>query len=191
MNNIYYTYDLNVEENLVKYFALKEKHNKKITDIEKETIMLDIYNDIDSLDKYDVIIYPESSKKLLEQVVDLFVDIEKIKLIKRDKKEILESVIRNNKMSKQEKESQRLRFDKMDGFQINKIKSNQREKYIPYVFQDLKVKELSNKKILIVDDSIFTLNTIKAIESVITLSEIDVYVPFYQKNDIIKKFLSD
>ncbi len=63
--------------------------------------------------------------------------------------------------------SQQMRFSEMgNSFEINKIKSTQRERYSDFLFKKLDVKD---KNILLVDDALFSGSTLDA--ALISLKE--------------------
>lgn len=179
-----YIYDLNNKDNLNLYFSFKNKHNFSLSK-EEETIELNkIKNEIQKIDFYDFIIYPESSSTFLKTIISYFNNGEKIEFKKNNKDEILQK-IKILKMSKEEFDSQKNRINNMEIFKINKIKTNKRKEYIPYIFERNLIiynKDilLKNKKCLIIDDSIFTNTTIDALaySSGLTMIKFDVFSVF-------------
>lgn len=177
--NIYNVYDLNVKDNLNLYFSIKLKHNLSISESDYEIILKDIQLYVDKFDDYDYIIYPESSRNFVKDVVNLFdKNIIKIQLEKNDKHTILANILKL-KLNKMELKSQINRINKMDKFKINAIKSNKRNIYIPYIFKHSE-RDFKGAKVLIVDDSMFTQNTIKAILNSLNLNleDVDIFTVF-------------
>jgi len=148
--------------NLDLYFKLKNRTNIKMKSKEYKTIIKIFATKLKNNSiGYDIVVIPYSSQTFLEDVVKES-GVNYIIINKNNKNTIL-PFIRVSKCNNQVKESQINRINNMeDKFRIKKIKLNQRHLYIPILFKDMK---LENKKVLIVDDSIFSGNTIKAIQN--------------------------
>lgn len=122
---------------------------------------------------YDVAIYPQSSNGfaqfMAESIAPTTIRLEKNTL------EDVQTAIKGLKWSRIELESQLDRMAEMgDEFRINLIKANQRHRYIPYLFKKV---DVPTGRVAIVDDSLFTSTTMKAMISA-TECEADIFVAF-------------
>lgn len=138
------------------YYAVKERFGehlnnrndfiKKISEEVKEIV----------IGKFLHIIIPESSNNFIEDVVKET----KIPytIIKKNDKEYIINNIGTLKLQKKEKEAHLERIcDMRNGFQINKLKANQRKKYTKLLFQKTVIESPEN--CIILDDSCFSSTT--------------------------------
>lgn len=160
-------FDTDIEENVWLYFGLKNKHDAYLTN--KEELLFDIQQTIESINfNANVVVCPQSSKDLnswLSNIIARKNNSKIIELKKRSKDEIIE-LVKKQSWTKDEWSSQLSRFDVMGlEFEINKVKSNQRKKYIPYLFEPQYIDSTNN--VMLVDDSIFSGTTVMACNSAI------------------------
>lgn len=111
---------------------------------------------------YDFIIYPESSSDFIEKIVNL-TGIPSIKVYKNDIDVIL-NITNSMKLQKMERWSHIERIKNMGKtFKINALKATQRNKYEPYLFKPVSIPD---GKGIIIDDSLFSGTTFRALEKV-------------------------
>jgi len=172
---ILYLLNLEKDNNLNLYFSLKNKHNLSIKEKEKDEFIFKIRNEIKKhVKNIDLIIFPESKSNFLKNVIGSL-KIEHLELKKNSKEFIQERLVEMD-FSKQEMKSQLIRLKKMGStFQIHKIKSNQRKKYYPYLFKKTNA-NLENKKIIFIDDSIFSGSTLKSAKFTINSIEKSLFI---------------
>jgi adenine/guanine phosphoribosyltransferase-like PRPP-binding protein len=102
-----------------------------------------------------------------------------IELKKRAKEEICQIVKTEQGWKKLDLVSAEKSWSEMgDTFTINKIKSNKRKAYIPYLFQKIEV--APGTKVLLLDDFVMSGNTIKAMESALGIQDYSTMGIFYQ-----------
>lgn len=154
-----YLFIFDRDKNIKLYFALKEKHNCEISTKSRNDFIKSVALKIDLLsEEFDTIVIPESSKTLLEDIVNI-TSFKQKKILIKNKPCYIKTKLFDMKLSKSEFSSQIKRIDKMaDSFYIHYIKSNKRKIYIPYLFKEIE----TNRKVLFLDDSIFTGNTLEA-----------------------------
>ena len=159
INNLY---NINEDNNLDLYFSLKNKHGLEISKKDKEIFIQDAVKKLEPLLlDTDLILYPQSSSSFISEIV-YKLNKKSILLKKRTLNEIKDKLTEIN-FSKQELQSQINRISKMgDTFKINKIKYNQRHRYIKYLFEDIEFDK--NKKIAFIDDSYFSGSTFDAVK---------------------------
>jgi len=170
-------YSLEDKKYLDLYFSIKDRdYSKKIDRTELNNITQEIYESLDStfFNSFDIIVIPESSSEFILNIV------KKLNInyyiLEKNSKEFIYSNLSSMNFSRQELESQKLRINKMnDSFKLNKIKSNQRSKYIDILFKEPSI-DLDGK-ILFLDDSSFTGNTFKAAQSKVDFT--DTYYIFH------------
>jgi hypothetical protein len=144
-----YLYDTKIRENLNLYFSFKDKYEYALTEKKLNFIKEKLKSNVD---KYDLIVYPETKGAYLKEIA-LYLSKEIICIPKNTIVDIKEQVSKQQ-MMKSEKSSLMLAIDNMDNsFQINKIKANQRKRFINILFKKTTLDK--SKKILFFDDSIF------------------------------------
>jgi hypothetical protein len=163
-----YLYDTKIKENLNLYFSFKDKYEYKMTQEKLFSIKQKLMSNVD---KFDVIVYPETKGEYLKDIA-LYLAKELICVQKNSILDIKEMVL-NQQMMKSEKASLMMAIDSMkDSFQINKIKANQRKRFINLLFKKTKLDK--NKKTLFLDDSIFGGMTFTALlKSIENIEELD------------------
>lgn len=153
------------------YFSLKHRsYASMLSEDEYNGIVDKIISDLD-LDyfkKFNLILIPRSSSNFIEDIVKKTgIDY---KIIEKNPKKYFLDNLKVIGFSKQEFESQVNRINKMGhDFQLNKIKSNQRVKYTPYLFKKIDLDK--DLKILFMDDSSFTGATEEAVRTIFNISD--------------------
>lgn len=156
-----YLYDLKSREGMHLYYSVKERHGHFLED--RELFIQNTANLLkEEIEKYDFIVYPESSNLFLETLVAFF-NIPSIKVYKNSIENILEKVDTLN-LQKSEKESHLERIGNMNqSFKINSLKATQRRKYKELLFQETTIPEGNG---VILDDSHFSGTTFDALIAV-------------------------
>ena len=168
-------YSLEDKKYLDLYFSIKNReYAKQMDKNELKNITQEIYESLDYafFNSFDIIVIPESSSDFILNIV------KKLNInyyiLEKNSKEYIYRKLSSMKFSRQELESQKLRINKMENsFKLNRIKSNQRLKYIDILFKKPSI-DLDGK-ILFLDDSSFTGNTYKAAQSKVNLTD-DYYI---------------
>lgn len=170
-----YFYSTKDKENLHKYFKMKNKHNYKFSEDEENDFVKELQK---KLGLYDIVFYPETSGKMLPQIASA-IGGEVVKIEKNTKKDIKESLL-SQKMMKAERESMVKIIDEMgDDFKINLIKGNQRKRFRSILFKSpniKNIKDMKNKKVLLLDDSIFSGETFMAMKSLISFQTENIVI---------------
>lgn len=159
------------------YFALKGKHDYHM--VNADAFIAEVKAIVDQVAKdYDVVVFPESRYPFMRQITSSIPNT--IELKKRGKEEICSLVRQTKGWKKLDLESAQRAWDEMGStFQINKIKSNKRKDYVPYLFEKVEV-EVS-KKVLLIDDFIMSGHTIKAMAAAISAEDHSTFGVFYQQ----------
>ncbi len=112
--------------------------------------------------QYDYIVYPESSSDFIENIV-LMTGVQAIKAYKNDI-DVIKNITNSMNLQKMERASHLERIQNMgDTFKINALKATQRNKYEPYLFKPITIPV---GKGIIIDDSLFSGTTFRALENV-------------------------
>lgn len=158
------------------YFALKGKHDYAM-DNEAAFVAEVRARVAEVAQTYDIVVYPESRCPFLRQVTNGLPHAHELK--KRNKADICKLTMASRKWSKLERLSQERAWAEMgDSFTINKIKSNQRKHYAPYIFEGLSTERLG--RVLLLDDFIMSGNTLTGMAAGLGLTEFDAFGVFYQ-----------
>jgi hypothetical protein len=162
--------DTEINQDVEVYFALKEKHNYLM---EYQSLFINrIYRCIQQVrfPRVDVVLCPETSHSLLTTFLSCYLTSHSYRppngthTIKKRTLAEMRALSLEMKMSKEERISQQRCFDTMqDSFQIHKIKTNQRKRYEGLMFDDTDFPNVMGKRVLIIDDSIFSGATVKAL----------------------------
>jgi hypothetical protein len=159
-----YLFDTTDYDNLQLYFGVKNKYDCHLTNRDEFLSHLGCF----LTRSFDFAVYPESSNEFASFLAGCLAPIA-VCVPKTPLDKIRDEVL-TMKWQKSELKSQLTRLDEMGGvFRINLVKSNQRERYIPLMFQSV---DLPAGRGVIVDDSIFTAATIKALVAATGLNEI-------------------
>jgi hypothetical protein len=162
--------------NLPIYFALKGKHDYKM--LGEEQFIADVKAVVEQFaSQFDLVVFPESRYPFLREITKDLGNV--IELKKRAKEEICQIVKTEQGWKKLDLVSAEKSWSEMgDTFTINKIKSNKRKAYIPYLFQKIEV--APGTKVLLLDDFVMSGNTIKAMESALGIQDYSTMGIFYQ-----------
>ncbi len=169
-------FDLTKRENMLLYFALKEKHGYTLGD--NRNMM--IHTISCALEPYvktrSTIIIPESSSDFIFKVVkNLGKDI---RVAKKNNIQYFKDLAPTLGLQKAELRSHLERMEEMgDTFKINMLKATQRTKYIDHLFKRTVVKQNS----IIIDDSNFSGSTRDAL---IFSTKITNYIPIFSKDKL-------
>ena len=165
---LYSTKDRNILE---EYFKLKHKYDYVLTDEEYKKLESEVAQ---AFGQYDVVIHPETSGKHLNKLAKAL-GKEVICIAKNDK-ETIKTLVQEQKMMKSERISLLNSIDEMEGsFQINKVKGNQRKRFKDILFKEKDLSHLSDKRVLLLDDSVFSGATLIALKNFLNI-ECDVKV---------------
>jgi hypothetical protein len=162
--------------NLPIYFALKGKHEYEM--LGTEQFIEDVKVIVEQFaSQFDLIVFPESRYPFLRKLTANLKNV--VELKKRNKEEICEIVKAAEGWKKLDLISAEKSWAEMgDTFTINKIKSNKRKAYIPYLFEKMEVAQ--GTKVLLLDDFVMSGNTIKAMEAALNIKEYSIMGIFYQ-----------
>lgn len=153
-----YLFSTKHREYLELYFKMKNRYDFSFTEEEKEKFIQECINFIGY---YDIIIYPETSGSILPLLAQKCSN--QSFCILKNSKEFIQSQIFSLNLMKSEKISLLNAFSTMNNsFELKKIKGNQRKRFIPFLFQKQDI-NLENQSVLILDDAIFSSNTIAAL----------------------------
>lgn len=172
-SGIRYVFDAS-HASLPLYFSLKGKHGYSLDN--RETFVAAIRPLVESVAAvYDLVVYPESRFSFVAELVK---NLPAQQLHKRSKDEVIELALAHAGWSKQERRSQERCWLQMgDCFTINQVKANQRRRYMPYLFETI---DVSQKRVLFLDDFIMSGNTRDAAWAAMGLAGSDSFGVFYQ-----------
>lgn len=158
------------------YFALKGKHEYVLTNA--APFVEAVRGQVAAVAaEYDLVAFPESRFPFLRQVTAGVPHA--VEMRKRAKAEVFERALAGHKWSKLERESQaRAGAEMGEAFTINLIKSNQRHRYAPHLFQELT--SASGSRVLLLDDFIMSGMTLLALEAALGRSGCDAFGVFFQ-----------
>lgn len=155
-----YLYSTKDRSHLENYFKLKNKYDYVLTDSEYQELQKTV---VDNFGHYDLVIYPETTGKYLNSLAKAIGD-NVVCIQKNDKETIIEKLF-EQRMMKNEKESLLSCIKEMnESFQINKIKGNQRKRFKDILFKKVDLSAFKNKKVLLLDDSVFSGETLLALK---------------------------
>lgn len=170
--NFSYLFSTKDRSNLEMYFKLKDKYEYSLSDEE----INDLKNKtLTEFGYYDVVIVPETKGKHLHNIAK-HIGKNVVIVKKRDKADIIEDLL-SQKMMKNEKTSLLSSLEEMDVVQINKIKGNQRKRFRNILFEEINLPNIENKKVLLLDDSVFSGETLIALKESLNIN-CDVRVLF-------------
>lgn len=131
-----------------------------------ENVLHQIKNHYD-LDNYDVLLIPDTQNDCFKQIVEKL--NMPIVVFKKNSKEFVLAKLAEQKMMKDERKKLVDNINDMQDIKIGLISANQRMRVAQLLFNVNG--NLSGKKVLFMDDSIFTGSTFKAINQVVKVSE--------------------
>jgi len=159
-NGVHYLFDLKSKESMHLYYAVKNRHGH-VLDNREEFINQVIDNIKIFIEKYDFVVFPESSSDFIEKIV-LGCNVRYIKVAKNSL-ECIKEKSQDFNLQKAERSSHNERISNMQiSFKINAMKATQRLKYKDVLFQKID-KQLLTGKGLIIDDSHFSGTTFSAL----------------------------
>lgn len=150
------------------YLAAKNKHNRVM--VEYESFLERTAECIRGLQGFelggsDLIIYPQSSMGLARNICGVMPWVD-FQIPKRTLAEI-QACVADMDLMKDERASIHARLAEMQGgFQIHKMKANQRKRFEPLLFNPDSFPKVIGKNVLVVDDSAFTGSTVKALADI-------------------------
>lgn len=152
------------------YYQMKNKQNLSFEKDEKEMFIQNIIKQIKDnyeLDNYDYILMPETKNECFKEIIEQL-NKRTVVFTKNSKEEVLNQ-LSLQKMMKDERKKLVSAIECMDDIKIGLIAANQRLRVANLLF---KVQEdLTDKKVLFMDDSVFTGSTLKAISQFIKIEE--------------------
>lgn len=174
IGNIDFSYLFSTKDraNLEMYFKLKDKYEYSLSDEEVNELKNKALTEFGS---YDIVIVPETKGKHLHNIAE-HIGKNVVIVKKRDKTDIIEDLL-SQKMMKNEKISLLSSLEEMDVVQINKIKGNQRKRFRNILFEEINLPNIENKKVLLLDDSVFSGETLIALKESLNIN-CDVRVLF-------------
>jgi hypothetical protein len=166
-------FDLTKRENMLLYFALKEKYGYSLGENRNTMIHTISCAFRPYVKKKSTIIIPESSSDFVLKVVQLL--DRDIRIAKKNDIQYFKDLAPTLGLQKAELRSHLSRMEEMGStFKINMLKATQRDKYIKHLFERTVVKQNS----IIIDDSNFSGSTRDAL---IYCTKINSYVPIFSK----------
>lgn len=158
------------------YFALKGKHHYQLENREafvaaiRRTVELEASN-------ADVVVFPESRFSFLREITAGLDNT--VELKKRSKLEICQLAQAHATWNREARRSQEAGWAEMGAsFLINKVKSNQRKHYVPFLLERADIAE--NSRVLLLDDFIMSGNTLKAMRAAVTVPQVTALGIFFQ-----------
>jgi phosphoribosylpyrophosphate synthetase len=147
----HYFFDTKIRDNLELYFKFKNKNDFHFNNNEKYLFKESINNYLkEYIKESELLIVPETGNQfLLEIVNELGVDVHV--LLKNDKESICKLLFEQNMMKDERKKILSIVND-MDVVKIASIPGNQRKRFVNCLFKKFE----TNKKVVFIDDSIFS-----------------------------------
>lgn len=166
IDNTEVKYFYEIDREVIKlYYKMKNKNGFSFTDEEKNIfekhILISLKQNIDFGD-YDLVLYPETQNKCFKNIINS-IELPSISLKKNTKQKVLEK-LKEQKMMKTERIKLVENINQMDDIKIGLIAANQRKRIAEILFEISD--DLKDKKIIFLDDSIFTGNTFKIINKI-------------------------
>lgn len=154
------------------YFKLKNKYDHELSSDE----LNDLIQAVKAFGEYDVVIHPETTGLHLTELA--FSISDQVVVIAKNNKSYIKKQVLEQPMMKAEKASIIKTIDEMgQSFQINKVKGNQRKRFKDILFMPVNLDSLKDKRVLLLDDSVFSGETLIALKEHLNL-KCDVAVLF-------------
>lgn len=131
-----------------------------------ETVLQQIHANYD-INSYDVVLMPDTKNECFKQIAEKL-NIPKVVFKKNNKEYVLEKLA-EQKMMKDERKKLFDNINAMEDVKIGLVAANQRMRVAKLLFNINT--NLEGKKILFIDDSVFTGSTFKAISEVVNIKE--------------------
>lgn len=162
-----YLFDANAEKE--RYFAFKNKYGYSWGEEERQKFLREVKSLTSELGYYDLVIVPQSQTAFLSEVAAVLG--RETLVIKKNTLPALTELLSNQAFMKSEKVKLLAALDAMalgsGQFQIHNVAGNQRKRFTQILFEavDAQVQErFSQKKVLVLDDSVFSGYTLQALE---------------------------
>lgn len=175
-----FLYDIQQREWLELYFALKNRYEYCLDDVQLEQIAQSLQ---EKVKHYDYAIIPQSTNAHLAHLAQK-IATRTIVLEKNSKDEILQA-LQTQPFMKAEKQKLFQTIETMDTVRINQIAGNQRYRFISCLFKALPEENLSDLKtsqVVLLDDAIFSGTTFLAM-----LHQVKQIVPDVDKLALFSK----
>lgn len=158
------------------YFALKGKHHYCLEN--RASFVADIRRMVElEASSADVVVFPESRFSFLREITAGLDNT--VELKKRSKLEICQLAAEHATWNREARRSQEAGWAEMGAsFLINKVKSNQRKHYVPFLFERADLPESS--RVLLLDDFIMSGNTLRAMRAAVTVPQVRALGIFFQ-----------
>lgn len=158
---------------------MKNKYHYYFNENEKKNFIKEVIEEIKKtyqLDKYDVLLIPETKNACFKEIVSgLGMETE---IVRKNSKEKIIEKLETQKMMKEERKKLINNLQTMDDIKIGLISANQRMRVANLLFNI--PENVKEKKVLFMDDSVFTGSTLKVILQEINIQ--DAVVLFSNKD---------
>lgn len=158
------------KESIKTYYKMKCKNNLFFSEEERDSFIKKVNEQLTFFLKekeFDYILIPETKNECFKEIVKIL-NYQTVILKKRSKEAILSS-LENQKMMKAERKKLIDNIIGMEDIKIGLIAANQRERVANVLFED--IEEIKDKRVLFLDDSVFTGSTFKAMMSKFNIKE--------------------
>jgi hypothetical protein len=159
------------------YFALKERHGYALDNAQAFVASLAPLAR-EAAAGFDRVVFPQSRFGFARALAEA-TGVRASELQKRSKADVCARALASAKWSRAERESQARAWAQMgESFSIHPIKSNQRARYVPHLFEPLAIGE--RERVLLIDDFVMSGGTVAAMEAALGRSGCDVFGAFFQ-----------
>lgn len=180
INNMTVNYLFETDKESIKtYYKMKCKNNLFFTEEEKVNFISTVNEQLKFFleqKEFDCILIPETKNECFKEIVKNL-NYQTVIIKKRSKEEILTN-LESQKMMKAERKKLVDNIMQMEDVKIGLVAANQRERVANVLFED--IESIKDKKVLFLDDSVFTGSTFKAIVN--KFKVIDTVVLFSNKD---------
>ena len=180
INNMTVNYLFETDKESIKtYYKMKCKNNLFFTEEEKVNFISTVNEQLKNFleqKEFDCILIPETKNECFKEIVKNL-NYQTVMIRKRSKEEILTN-LESQKMMKAERKKLVDNIMQMEDVKIGLVAANQRERVANVLFED--IESIKDKKVLFLDDSVFTGSTFKAIVN--KFKVIDTVVLFSNKD---------
>lgn len=161
------------------YFALKGKHHYRLEN--RAAFVTDMRRMVErEVSEADLVVFPESRFSFLQEITAGLDNT--LELKKRSKQEICQLAQEHARWNREARRSQEAGWAEMgEFFLINKVKSNQRKHYVPFLFRHAALPE--SNRVLLLDDFIMSGNTLKAMRAAVTVPDMTALGVFFQMDN--------
>lgn len=158
------------KQSIKKYYQMKNKQGLSFTPEEKLLFVEQVVSGIKenyNLNNYDLILIPETNNECFKEIIQQL-NIKAVMFNKNSKEKILMDLAQQ-KMRKAERKKLVDSIECMNDVKIGLIAANQRMRVANLLFNIQE--DLTAKKVLFMDDSIFTGSTFKAISELVKIEQ--------------------